>query len=255
MVLRCRRCMGARTGNSTQARRSAAAKIAALLGELWPNAVVELDHQNAYQLLVATILSAQSTDKMINTITPALFAKYPDARALAQANPAEVEQLIFKSGFYRNKTKSIIGMAQALVERHGGQVPRTMAELVEIPGVGRKTANVVLGNALGKAEGVVVDTHVMRLSQRLGLTKSDDPIEIEQDLMKLLPREQWNVFANRLIWHGRRVCDAKKPDHEHCLLAPICPSSTLVVLGKPKAKTAKPAPAKKPAPKKAKARR
>ena len=173
---------------------------------------------------MATILSAQSTDKMINTITPALFAKYPDARALAAAEPAEVEPLIFKSGFYRNKAKAIVGMARALVANYGGDVPRSIAELVELPGVARKTANVVLGNAMGIAEGVVVDTHVMRLAQRLGLTQHDDPVKIEQDLMRLLPRERWIELANRLIWHGRRVCHAKTPDHEHCVLAPLCPS-------------------------------
>jgi len=204
--------------------------LAELLAEQWPDAYVELDHTNAFQLLVATILAAQSTDKMINTITPALFAKYPDANALAAADPLEVEPLIFKSGFYRNKAKAIVGMARALVEKHDGQVPETMDELVELPGVARKTANVVLGNALDKNEGIVVDTHVTRLSQRLGLTRETDPVKIEQDLIKLLPRDQWTSFANRLIWHGRRVCDAKKPDHEHCILAPLCPSATLVPL-------------------------
>jgi endonuclease III len=207
-------------------------QIAALLAEKWPDAVCELDHQNAYQLLVATILSAQSTDKMINTITPALFAKYPDARALAQANPAELEQMIFKSGFYRMKTKSLIGMAKAVVENHGGEIPQTMEELVELPGVARKTANVVLGTAMGKNEGVVVDTHVIRLSQRLGLTRETEAPKIEQDLMRLLPREQWTIFAHRLIWHGRRVCMAKNPDHENCLLAPLCPTATIVRLPK-----------------------
>ena len=223
-----------------------------MLEQQWPDAKCELDHGNPYELLVATILSAQSTDKMINTITPALFAKYPDATALAQANPGEVEQLIFKSGFYRNKTKSLLGMANALVANHGGQVPGTLAELVKVPGVGRKTANVVLGNAMGKTEGVVVDTHVMRLSQRLGLTTSDEPIEIEQDLMAILPKEQWTPFANRVIWHGRRTCFAQKPDHEHCLLAPLCPSATLVTIrAKPAAKKpAKVAVAKKPVAKK-----
>jgi endonuclease III len=208
-------------------------QIAALLEQKWPDAVCELDHQNAYQLLVATILSAQSTDKMINTLTPALFARYPDVRALSQANPEELEQMIFKSGFYRNKTKSLIGMAKACVERHGGEIPQTMDELVDLPGVARKTANVVLGTAMGKNEGVVVDTHVMRLSQRLGLTKETEPAKIEQDLMRLLPREQWTIFAHRMIWHGRRVCTAKNPDHENCLLAPLCPTATIVKLPKP----------------------
>ena len=219
--------------------------MAALLAEQWPDAVCELDHQNAYQLLVATILSAQSTDKMINTITPALFAKYPDARALAAAEPAELEQMIFKSGFYRMKTKSLLGMARAVVEKHGGEIPRTMEQLVELPGVARKTANVVLGTAMGKNEGVVVDTHVMRVSQRLGLTNEEEPVKIEQDLMRLLPRDQWTIFAHRMIWHGRRTCMAKNPDHEHCLLAPICPTATLVTL-RP-SKTAKPANVVKPA--------
>ncbi len=203
-----------------------------MLADKWPDAYVELDHRNAYELLVATILAAQSTDKMINTITPALFETYPDAHALAAADPAAVEPMIFKSGFFRNKAKAIVGMARAVVGRHDGQVPQTMDELVELPGVARKTANVVLGNALGRSEGIVVDTHVTRLSQRLGLTKHDEPVKIEQDLMELLPREQWTPFANRLIWHGRRVCHAKKPDHENCLLAPLCPTATLVTLQK-----------------------
>jgi endonuclease-3 len=239
--------MGGRTRNSTKpATPENAVRIADLLGETWPDAVVELDHQNAYQLLVATILSAQSTDKMINTITPALFTRYPDAASLAAVEPAALEPLIFKSGFYRNKARSLVGMARALVERHGGKVPETMAELVELPGVARKTANVVLSNALGKSEGIVVDTHVMRLSQRLGLTTGEDPVEIEQDLMKLLPRERWGAFANRMIWHGRRICTAKNPDHDHCPLAPLCPSAHLVVIAKDKKPLGKQPLAKKP---------
>ena len=194
--------------------------------------MVELDHRDAFELLAATILAAQSTDKMINTITPALFARYPDATALAKADPAELEPMIFKSGFYRNKAKSLIGMARALVERHGGEVPRTMEELVALPGVARKTANVVLGSALGINAGIVVDTHVTRLAQRLGLTTNTDPVKIEQDLMVLVPREQWTELAHRLIWHGRRVCHAKQPDCNHCLLAPICPSAMLVSVAK-----------------------
>lgn len=220
--------------------------MAALLAESWPHAVVELDHKNAFELLAATILSAQSTDKTINTITPALFAKYPDARALAQAEPAELEPMIFKSGFFRMKAKSLLGMARALVERHGGEVPRTMDELVALPGVARKTANVVLGSALGIHVGVVVDTHVTRVAGRLGLTSNTDPVKIEQDLMGLLPRAQWTDFAHRVIWHGRRVCHAKQPDCNHCLLAPACPSASLVAVASP-AKAAKPTKAPKAA--------
>jgi len=203
------------------------AAIAARLADAWPNAVVELDHDNAYHLLVATILAAQSTDKLINTVTPALFARYPDPTALAHADQGELEAMIFSTGFYRMKAKHLIGMAQRIVEQHGGEVPTTMEQLVDLPGVARKTANVVLGSALGKNEGVVVDTHVSRLAPRLGLTAQTDPIKIEQDLMRLVPRDQWSIFAHRVIWHGRRVCHAKKPDCEHCTLAPLCPSAGL----------------------------
>ena len=203
------------------------AAIAAGLAEKWPEAVVELDHRNAYQLLVATILAAQSTDKLINTLTPALFARYPDPAALAQADPAELEPMIFSSGFYRMKAKHLIAMARRVVEHHGGVVPDTMEGLVDLPGVARKTANVVLGSVFGKNEGVVVDTHVSRLAPRLGLTRHSDPVKIEEDLMRLVPRDQWSIFAHRLIWHGRRVCHARKPDCEHCLLAPHCPSAGL----------------------------
>jgi endonuclease-3 len=205
-----------------------ASQIAALLAEAWPDAACELDHRDAYQLLVATILSAQSTDKTINTVTPPVFAKYPDARALAKANPAELEKMIFSSGFYRMKAKSLVGMARGVVDRHGGKIPDTMDQLVELPGVARKTANVVLGTAFRKNEGVVVDTHVARVSQRLGLTEHDEPAKIEADLMKLIPRDQWTIFAHRLIWHGRRICFAQRPDCEHCPLAPVCPSAGLV---------------------------
>jgi endonuclease-3 len=210
---------------AAEATKVRAAQLARLLAEAWPDARVELDHENAYQLLVATILAAQSTDKTINTITPALFVKYPDANALAQADQAELEKLIVKSGFFRNKAKHLIGMAQAVVTRHNGEIPRTMDELCALPGVARKTANVVLGSALGIDVGVVVDTHVTRLAARLGLTTHTDPVKIEHDLMAILPKEQWTPFAHRLIWHGRRVCIAKKPDCEHCTLAPLCPSA------------------------------
>ena len=189
--------------------------------------MVELDHANAYHLLVATILAAQSTDKLINTVTPALFARFPDPAALARADQAELEPMIFSTGFYRMKAKNLIGMARRVVENHAGEIPSTMEELVELPGVARKTANVVLGSALGKNEGVVVDTHVTRLAARLGLTEHTEPAKIEQDLMRLVPRDQWSIFAHRLIWHGRRVCHAKKPDCDHCTLAPLCPSAGL----------------------------
>jgi endonuclease-3 len=242
--------MGSRTRNSTRKERPRAPKgdlqpaatpervaaIAAQLAEQWPDAVVELDHQNAYQLLVATILAAQSTDKLINTVTPALFARYPDPTALAAADPAELEPMIFSTGFYRMKAKHLIGMARRIAEQHAGAVPDTMVGLVGLPGVARKTANVVLGSALGKNEGVVVDTHVSRLAPRLGLSAHADPVNIEQDLMRLVPQDQWSIFAHRLIWHGRRVCHARKPDCEHCTLAPLCPSAGLAataVVAKP----------------------
>lgn len=229
-----------RNSTRTTARSAAnvtpaqAGKIAALLGEKWPDAHTELDHRNAYELLVATILSAQSTDKLINTVTPKLFAKYPNAAALAKADPAVLEEEIHSTGFFRMKAKHLLGMARAVVEKHGGEIPETMDELTALPGVARKTANVVLGSALGKNEGIVVDTHVARVSQRLGLTSETDPVKIEQDLMQRIPRDQWTVFAHRLIWHGRRVCTAKNPDHEHCLLAPVCPTALLEL--KPKRK-------------------
>jgi endonuclease-3 len=161
---------------------------------------------------------------MINTVTPALFAKYPDPAALARADQAEVEEMVKSTGFFRMKAKHLIETAQAIVLRHGGRVPETMAELVALPGVARKTANVVLGCALGKNEGFIVDTHITRLAARLGLSRNTDPEKIEQDLMALVPRDQWTAVANRLIWHGRRVCVAKAPDCDHCGLAPQCPS-------------------------------
>jgi endonuclease-3 len=225
------------------------AKIAALLAQQWPDAVVELDHTNAYQLLVATILSAQSTDKMINTVTPGLFAKYPDANALARAEQGPLEKQIHSTGFFRNKARALVGMARAVVERHGGDVPATMEQLVELPGVARKTANVVLGEAMGIQAGIVVDTHVTRLANRLGLTTQTDPVKIEQDLMAIVPQDQWTKFGQRLIWHGRRVCFAKNPDCEHCVLAPVCPSA-FAVAAPPAGKAAKPTPKPKPKAKK-----
>lgn len=210
-----------------------------MLAELWPDATCEIDHRNAYQLLVGTILAAQSTDKMINTVTPALFARFPDATALAAAEPELLEQMIHSTGFFRMKAKHLLGMARAVVEKHGGEIPQTMEALVALPGVARKTANVVLGTAFGKAEGIVVDTHVTRLSARLGLTTETDPVKIEDELQQLLPRSEWVTFPNRLIWHGRRVCFAKKPACESCGLAPLCPSAELPGAGEPSEKSEK----------------
>jgi len=224
-----------RNSTRTKARSGAkvtsaqASKIASILAETYPDAHTELDHRNAYELLVATILSAQSTDKLINTVTPKLFAKYPDARALAKVDQAELEPQIYSTGFYRMKAKNLLGMARAVVEKHGGEIPQTMDELTALPGVARKTANVVLGSALGKNEGVVVDTHVARVTQRLGLTQQTDPVKIEHDLMQLIPRDQWTVFAHRVIYLGRRICAAKNPDHDHCPLAPVCPTAQLTL--------------------------
>jgi endonuclease-3 len=191
----------------------------------YPDARCELDFRNALELTVATILSAQCTDKRVNLVTPALFARFPDAAALAAADQHEVESLIRSTGFFRNKAKNIIAMARALVDRHGGEVPRTMEELVALPGVGRKTANVILGNAFHLDEGIVVDTHVARLAARLGLTRETDPVKIEQALMPLFPRASWTMLSHLLIWHGRRVCDAKKPRCAECVLRDICPSA------------------------------
>jgi endonuclease-3 len=207
------------------AKKERTAEIIARLGELYPEPETALHHANAYELLVATILSAQTTDERVNEVTPALFERYPTAEDLAGAKREEVEELIHSTGFFRQKTKSIIGMAEAVVERHGAVVPDTMDALVKLPGVGRKTANVVLGNAFGKNVGVVVDTHVKRLSNRLGLTKHDDPVKIEQDLMALAPQDVWTEFSHFLILHGRAVCDARKPACEACVLSDICPAS------------------------------
>jgi endonuclease III len=193
----------------------------------YPDAHTELDYATPLQLVIATILSAQCTDKRVNMVTPLLFRTFPTAAALADAPPERLEEIIKSTGFFRNKTKSLIGLGKALVERHHGEVPDTMDALVKLPGVGRKTANVILGNAFGKNEGVVVDTHVARLSHRLGLTKEMDPVKIEQDLMRLFPREDWTLLAHLLIFHGRRVCVARAPKCEICVLNDICPSSTV----------------------------
>jgi endonuclease-3 len=200
-------------------------ELLARLKGLYPDAHCELDHRNAFELLCATILSAQCTDARVNLVTPALFAKYPDADALARAKPAAVEAIIKPTGFFRNKTKSLIGMAQAVVADHAGRIPSTMEQLRTLPGVGRKTANVILGNAYGINEGVTVDTHVGRVSRRLGLSKHEDPEKVEQDLMKLVPQDDWALFSHLLIFHGRRICVARKPKCGECALAGMCPSA------------------------------
>jgi endonuclease-3 len=195
------------------------------LSRAYPGARCALVHQNAYQLLVATILSAQCTDARVNLVTPALFRRFPDARALARAKPVELETLIRSTGFFRNKTRNLIAMAQALVADHGGEVPAAMEPLRALPGVGRKTANVVLGNAFGLNEGITVDTHVTRLAGRLGLSRQRDPIKIEQDLMELVPRRAWTLVSHLLILHGRQICVARRPRCEDCVIAPLCPSA------------------------------
>jgi endonuclease-3 len=199
-----------------------ARKIVRQLAELYPDAQCALHHEGPLQLLIATILSAQCTDVRVNMVTPALFARYPTARHFAEAEVGELEAAIQSTGFFRNKARSIIGCCKALVERHGGQVPATMNDLVPLPGVGRKTANVVLGTAFG-VPGITVDTHVRRLSRRMGLTVEDDPEKIESDLMELIPRKEWTMFSHRMIFHGRQVCHARKPNCDDCTLARICP--------------------------------
>ncbi|HEU4586799.1 MAG TPA: endonuclease III [Gemmatimonadaceae bacterium] len=212
-------------------RVKATPELAALyydrLTEAYPDAHCALDHRNAFELLAATILSAQCTDARVNMVTPSLFERYPTAHELADAAQEDVEEIIRSTGFFRSKAKSLIGMARALVERHDGEVPRSMDELTALPGVGRKTANVILGNAFDMNEGVVVDTHVARLSHRLGLVTGDDPVKIERKLMQLVPRERWTMLSHLLIEHGRRVCDARKPRCGECVLADTCPSSTI----------------------------
>jgi endonuclease-3 len=202
--------------------------VARRLAELYPDAVCELDHGNAFELLVATILSAQTTDVRVNMVTPTLFARYPDAYALAAANPRDVEEIVRSTGFYQNKTRSLVGMAQALVERFDGEVPSRLQDLVTLPGVGRKTGNVVRSVGFG-LPGLPVDTHVTRLSRRLGLTTETDPVKIELDLNTLVPAAARGDFSLRLILHGRRVCFARKPACPECVLADICPSAQLPV--------------------------
>ena len=214
-----------KTKVATTERKARARKILARLKREYPDATSALHHSNALELVVATILSAQCTDARVNMVTPHLFAKYRTAAAYAAADPRVLEKEIQSTGFFRNKTKSIIGMAQALVERHGGEVPQTMEELTALPGVGRKTAKVILGTWFKKNEGVVVDTHVHRLTKLLGLTRQDDPVKIEQDLMAIVPRDDWTWFSHTLILHGRAVCIARRPKCAECVINRLCPSS------------------------------
>jgi endonuclease-3 len=205
------------------------ARLVKALPAVYPDAHCELDFHTPLELLVATILSAQCTDKRVNAVTPTLFAKYRSAADYAKAPPATLERVIRSTGFFRAKTKSIRAAAAAIVAEHGGRVPGTMEKLHGLPGVGRKTANVVLGNAFGKDEGIVVDTHVIRLSHRLRLTRQTDPEKIERDLMKLVPPQHWTNWSHWLIWHGRRRCFARKPDCHHCEIFRLCPSGKVFV--------------------------
>jgi endonuclease-3 len=206
-------------------KRERAERVYDLLAEEHPDARTALHHENAFQLAVATILSAQCTDERVNSVTPALFERWPTAAAMAGARPKDLEKVIRPTGFFRNKTKSLLGMTRAVVQEHGGEIPDSMEALVGLPGIGRKTANVILGNAFGRDEGIVVDTHVRRLSRRLRFTTHDDPEKIEHHLMDLFPRERWTMLSHLLIFHGRRVCVARKPRCEECVVSHLCPSS------------------------------
>jgi endonuclease-3 len=210
---------------SLRAKRERTAEIAARLQRIDPTPRIALDFTSPFELLVATVLAAQCTDVRVNMVTPELFRRFPTPRDLAGAAIEEVEELVRTTGFYRNKAKAIRALAQVLAAEHGGEVPPRMEALRELPGVGRKTANVILGNAFGLNEGIVVDTHVHRLSRRLGLTAHEDPEKIELDLIELVPREAWTLFALLLINHGRRTCKARKPECAVCVLADICPSA------------------------------
>jgi endonuclease III len=214
-------------GRRTRDAPVRAPEILTRLRAAYPDARCALDHRGAFELLCATILSAQCTDVRVNLVTPVLFGRYPTPETLARARQADVEEIIRSTGFFRNKARNLIGMAQALVADYGGEVPRTMEQLQALPGVGRKTANVILGNAYGINEGITVDTHVTRLSRLLGLTRHADPVKIEQDLMALFPRDQWALLSHLLIFHGRQVCVARRPRCHDCVLSDLCPSSAV----------------------------
>jgi endonuclease-3 len=225
---KAKRAKPAKPGRAARPARAAGtdpqrvATILAKLDEAYPNATCELDHKNAFELVIATILSAQCTDVRVNQVTQSLFKKYPDAKAFVYANPSELEQEIRPTGFFRNKTKSVMGASKGIIENFRGEVPRTMEEILTLPGVARKTANVVLGTAYGIRSGIVVDTHVQRIANRLDLTRNEDPKKIEQDLMQVIPKDRWILFSHQLIWHGRRVCQARKPKCMECNLESLC---------------------------------
>jgi endonuclease-3 len=221
--------MASMAREAAAARKARALKIIEVLKKTYPDAHCALDHTNAYELLVATILSAQCTDVRVNMVTPGLFKKYPSPKAMAAAAPAELEKAIQSTGFFRMKAKSLKESATDIVEKHGGKVPATMEDLTALRGVGRKTANVVLGNAFGQNVGVVVDTHVTRVSNRLGLTAQGDAVKIEQDLMPLVPKEDWTLFSHLLIFHGRQICVARKPKCEECPLLKLCPTGPKLI--------------------------
>jgi endonuclease-3 len=214
--------VGARAGAGRGSDPARVRAILERLDEAYPAVTCALQHENPFQLLISTILSAQCTDERVNQVAATLFPKYPGAKAFAYANPKELEQDIRPTGFFRNKTKSIMGASKKIIEEFQGEVPKTMEQLLTLPGVARKTANVVLGTAFGIASGIVVDTHVQRLSERLDLTKNKDPKKIEQDLMPIIPQDRWILFSHQLIWHGRRVCQARKPKCLECNLEPLC---------------------------------
>jgi endonuclease III len=225
---KARPAKSAQTGKAARPARAAGtdprrvSAILAKLDEAYPNATCELNHKNAFELLIATILSAQCTDVRVNQVTETLFKKHPDPQAFAYANPRELEQEIRPTGFFRNKTKSVMGASKGILENFGGEVPRTMEEILTLPGVARKTANVVLGTAYGIPSGIVVDTHVQRIANRLDLTRNEDPKKIEQDLMHVIPKDKWILFSHQIIWHGRRVCQARKPKCVECNLESLC---------------------------------
>jgi endonuclease III len=216
------RSWAAKPARAAAAEPKRVAAILAKLDEAYPDASCELKHENAFQLLISTILSAQCTDVRVNQVAETLYKKYPDPEAFAYATAGELEMEIRPTGFFRNKTKSVMGASKVILEKFGGQVPRTMEEILTLPGVARKTGNVVLGTAYGIASGVVVDTHVLRLSKRLDLSRNSDPKKVEQDLMKIIPQEKWIQFSHQLIWHGRRVCHARKPKCIECNLESLC---------------------------------